>query len=213
MILPKAWGRGTAFILVAAALAVLFVGPPAAAQIGQTTTTVRLIVGDLGPEGRLEPENETAVVAVVAQVRFPSGFSSCAGPMEVLFSLVEAPPYATAVLNPTRVAFNPPFPLPDSRPIDVETRLLITTSRDAPPMQDGLYRVRAETGTGFPPNTSVCVMYSPSTGEGRTAIKNDFVPVLDAEAAKEPLQTVPGPEPSFLVAALAGLAWLGRRSR
>lgn len=160
---------------------VALLSSPGAAQTGSSTMTVVMTVRDLGPEGRLTPENETAIVDIETIAKFSTIGAYCLAPLRVYFSLREFPPFASGVLNPGVATVEPPGPLPGpDQTRRLKTSLILATLQDAPAFYDTTYRVKAELVA--PPWSSGCTIIG-SNAEGQTAIKNEFVPILEAEAA------------------------------
>lgn len=175
--------RTTSFGITALfALVVLAaISMPAAAQTGSTTVTVTMTAKDLGPEGRLAPEAELANIDVEATVKLSTVGGECVGQMQVKFTSISPPAYASVVLNPaqateqfaTTSVASAPGQTQEQTKI-VKTTLQISTTRDAPAFKDDTYRVKAD--VTFPTTTGGCTMTG-NSAEGQVAIKNDYLPL------------------------------------
>jgi hypothetical protein len=121
-----------AFLLLAGLLVV----PSANAQAIQPVLTLTA-----GPDpyiDRLMPETGEAQGDLMAVLEVPPG-SVCLEPLQFLFSVKEAPRYATVqILEPKQSVTI--MPSPNNVAYEVRTAYTVRTTRDAPAFDDGLYK-------------------------------------------------------------------------
>lgn len=129
--------------------------------------------------GRLPQETAQVVYRVIAVVTVPQ-LTFCMIPIEVDFSIKGRPAYATPTISPSSVTRAVSYsgqegigPLTvTGKELYFETRLTISTSRQAPALADGVYQVQADASAGTTSGGS-CTL-APGTGKGMLAIKNDY---------------------------------------
>lgn len=170
--------RALTLFLVPVLLGAFLVIPASTAQ----STPASVVVftefgGSLGDE-RLRPETEELVGSVWAQITMQA-LAVCVEPIPVLFEVKMLPGYATVFIHdPVQYVQIQPGLAPTK--YSVKTLVTISTTRDAPAYEDGLYGFAVQV---VPPYMVAGCNVAASTGYGTMTVKNDYVPGIRVGAA------------------------------
>lgn len=149
--------------------------------------------------GRLPPETGTAKYDVVADVNYPP-VSACSTLVTVTYRVVTKDPYVTAILSPLSVSQMADFNGDDpSTPADnlvgpsgntqaFRTRLTLSTSRDAPALQNLHVEIAAKAVAGTLDGDRNCNLAS-GESSGAVELKNDFVARVQYQPSSYILKT------------------------
>ncbi|HEX9816890.1 MAG TPA: hypothetical protein VGB18_07910 [Candidatus Thermoplasmatota archaeon] len=153
-------------------LGAVLVVPASTAQTTWAAVTVFTELDQLGDDGRLRPETEELVGSVWAHISVPA-LSFCVQSIPAIFKARMVPGYASvAIKDPVQYVQIEPSAAPTT--YAVKTLVSISTTRDAPAYEDGLYQFEVQ----FMPSSSLAggCNIAPSRGMGSAIIENDYVP-------------------------------------
>lgn len=170
-----------AFIFVIGLLILAFAPASSSAQLGNSAAVeVMMDQSDLGPDNKLDPETEYAIVPIRTKVTLQAA-SVCIYAMQLTYHVRSAPPYATVSLNPPVQFFTAEPTTIQPVAYYFESDMIVTITRDAPAFEDGRYEVQVDVQGGQVQGG--CNVAS-SSGVGATTLKNDYLPGLKIGAAE-----------------------------
>jgi hypothetical protein len=158
---------------------------PSAAAQAASSIIVSIKPDTNMPNGRLLPETGEARPKISAAVEVAAA-GACAQSIVLTYTVKNKPPYASVILNPsTRTVIikgQSDTPVTGSTPQtytapDVE--MIITTTREAPAFQNGVYDVEVTGKAGVVTNPgTACYVADPSAGKGSATVLNDYLPLV-----------------------------------